>query len=79
MNISIFTIFRIFGAVSRWADKALEDGKITISETVDLAEDVSSILGIPLEIDIAPPKKEPIQTDDLIEAQAKPSPHKTEA
>lgn len=62
MDFSFFKIFRIFGACSSWAEKACEDNKISIQETVDLAETVAQILGIPLEIDFAPPREEkPVQ------------------
>jgi len=66
MVISIFKIFSIFGAVSSWADRALEDGKITLQETVDLAESISKILGIPLEVDFFSAKAE--TTDPLVTA-----------
>ncbi len=68
MDMSFLKIFRIFGAVSNWAEKSLEDGKITIQETVDLAESVAEILGIPLEIDYAPPKVEKTTPMDNLNA-----------
>jgi hypothetical protein len=79
MNISIFLIFRIFGVVSKWAEKALEDGKITITETVDLATELAQILGVPLHIDIPQPEKESSENWDEITAQVEARPHKPEA
>lgn len=58
MGIPIFKIFTVFGVVSSWAEKALEDNKISIQETVDLAEKVSEILDVPLEVDFAPTRPE---------------------
>lgn len=56
MPLSILKIFTIFGIVSAWAEKALEDGKITLPEAADLGERLGGILGIPtaLEIPTAP-------------------------
>jgi hypothetical protein len=79
MKISIFLIFVIFGVVSKWAEKALEDGKITITETVDLATDLAQILGVPLHIDLPQPEKELTLTDDELIAEVESRPHKTEA
>jgi len=52
MGKSIFLIFSIFGIVSAWAEKALEDGKITIVEAIDLAVELAGLLGIRTEIDM---------------------------
>jgi len=52
MNFSIFKIFKIFGLVSAWADQALQDGKITLVEAVDLATMIAGVLGINTEIDV---------------------------
>ncbi len=79
MGLSIFKIFNIFGRVSSWAEMALEDGKITLSEVANLAEELAVILGIPLEIDIAQPVKESTENSDEVISQAEASPHKTEA
>jgi hypothetical protein len=79
MKISIFLIFTIFGVVSKWAEKALEDGKITITEVVGLAEDLAQILGVPLHIDMPQPEKESTENSDEVIAQVEASPHKTEA
>lgn len=44
--------FQIMGTISSWSVKALEDGKVTLTEATELAEDVCKILGIPLELDV---------------------------
>jgi hypothetical protein len=67
MNISFFSIFRIFGVVSAWAEKALEDGKITVAEASDLAEGLGKILGIPTEIQVIPDIDRPILTNAATE------------
>jgi len=66
MPISIFKIFIIFGIVSRWADKALADGKITLMEVVDLAVDIAPILGVEAELNLdafIPPDDLPANQD----------------
>ena len=63
MTISFFTIFRVFGKVSSWAEKALEDGKITTSEAADLAEGLGVILGLPTEIQVIPDIDKPVISD----------------
>lgn len=71
MPISIFKIFIIFGIVSRWAEKALADGKITLMEVVDLAVNIAPILGVSAELDLdafIPPDDLPISQDAEIEA-----------
>jgi len=52
MNLSIFKIFQIFGAVSTWSTQALADGKISITEAVGLAVIIAGILGVQTEIEI---------------------------
>jgi len=53
MPISMFKIFILFGIVSRWADKALADGKITLPEAVDLVTAIAPVLGIPTDLDVS--------------------------
>lgn len=55
MPISIFKIFMVFGIVSTWAAKALEDGKITLDEAADLGEQLGAALGIPTSIKVPAP------------------------
>lgn len=62
MDISFFSIFKIFGAVSAWAQKSFDDGKVTIREAVELAEIIAEVLGVPLEIDFTP--DEPEETEE---------------
>lgn len=65
MPPSIFLIFSIFGTVSRWAVKALEDGKVTLKEAAELASDVAGALGVPTELEIpglGPPTGETSET-----------------
>ena len=49
---TFFTGLRIIGEVSKWSEKALADGKVTIVEAIDLAERIGSVLGIKLELTI---------------------------
>jgi len=58
MPISIFKIFMVFGIVSTWAAKALENGKITLLEGADLAGQLGVALGIPTELEIPAPAAE---------------------
>lgn len=51
-GISLFKIFQVFGIVSMWATKALEDGKITLVEAVQLAGSLAALLGIPTDISV---------------------------
>ena len=69
MGIPIFKIFTVFGVVSSWAEKALEDNELSIQETVDLAEKVAEILGVPLKVDLLPTRdKEPLSLDEEVVA-----------
>lgn len=62
MPIPIFQIFMVFGIVSVWSAKALEDGKISLDEAADLGEQLGRALGIPTELKIPtlPPKPGPL-------------------
>ena len=51
-SFSIFKVFAILGVVSAWANKALEDGKISVQEGIGLVVDMAPVLGIPLEWDV---------------------------
>ena len=50
-GFSILKIFTLFGIVSSWSEKALEDGKITLTEAAELAERLGPLLGIPVHIE----------------------------
>lgn len=50
-GITIFKLFAIFGIVSGWSEKALEDGEITLTEAAELATDLGAHLGVPVRIE----------------------------
>lgn len=52
MRIPIFMIFQFFGIISSWAVKALEDGKVTAQEGLELVIALSGLLGVRTEFDI---------------------------
>ena len=56
MDIPVFKIFAIFGIVSAWAAKALDDNKVTLKEAVELAEPLAEVLGIQTHIDLEEPE-----------------------
>ena len=65
-GFSIFKIFTLFGIVSTWSEKALEDGKITLIEAAELAERLGPLLGVPVHVKIEAPR----QVSDLsVEAE----------
>jgi len=70
MPIPIFKIFMVFGIVSMWATKALQNGKITLLEGADLASQLGVALGIPTELEIPAPAPE--TEEILIETEEKP-------
>lgn len=43
---------QIMGLISSWSVTALEDGKVTAKEALELIEGACSILGVPLELDL---------------------------
>ena len=51
-GFSILKIFTLFGIVSTWSEKALADGKITLTEAAELAEDLGPLLGVPVDVQI---------------------------
>ena len=50
--MNFWMIFQVFGIVSAWAAKALEDGKITIIEAAELGAQLGKLLGIPTDMNI---------------------------
>jgi len=50
--MNFWMIFQVFGIVSAWAAKALEDGKITIIEAAELGAQIGALLGIPTNVHI---------------------------
>lgn len=53
MKIPIFMIFQFFGVISAWASRALEDGKVTAAEGLELVVALAGILGVQTEFDIS--------------------------
>jgi len=53
VKIPIFMIFKFVMVVATWANKALEDGKITASEGLELIAELAAIIGVPLELDVS--------------------------
>ena len=51
-GINFWMIFMVFGAVSKWAEKALADGRITITEAAELGLVLGGLLGIPTDVTI---------------------------
>lgn len=77
--MSIWKVFTIFGIVSTWAAKALDDNVITLKEAAELATDLAPVLGVSVDLDVS---TLPIASGDLSEEQSeeiRPLPHKTEA
>ena len=67
MRIPIFMIFQFFGIISAWAARALEDGKITAAEGLELIVSLATVLGVRAEFDISdymPPAVEVEPVDD---------------
>ena len=50
--MNFWMIFQVFGIVSAWAAKALQDGKITLIEAAELAAQLGALLGIPTNVTI---------------------------
>ena len=53
MKIPIFMIFQFVGVISAWATKALEDGKITAVEGLELIVSLGALLGVQPEFNIS--------------------------
>lgn len=53
MKIPLMMIFQFFFIISAWATKALEDGKITAIEGLQLIIALAGILGVKPEFDIS--------------------------
>lgn len=51
MGKSIFLIMQVFGIVSAWLEKAMQDGRITILEAVELVTQLALLIGVPTDID----------------------------
>jgi len=66
--MNFWMIFRVFGIVSTWSEKALADGKITITEAAELGEQIGGLLGIPTDVSI-PTVAVAAAPDSLIETE----------
>ena len=74
-GINFWMIFIVFGVVSRWVEKALADGKITIMEAADLGQQIGELLGIPTNVTIPTPQAVELQppksaAEEYAEAEA---------
>lgn len=67
MSLSIFKVFSIFGTVSAWSEKALDDGVVTVREAADLGITLAEQLGLPTEIKVVSHVKETTQGDEADE------------
>ena len=54
MKIPIFMIFKFVTIIGMWATKALEDGKITAAEGLELVAQLAEVIGVPLELTVPP-------------------------
>jgi len=45
-------VLRLMSTVSDWSEKALEDGKVSMTELAQLGEEMCAILGIKAEFEI---------------------------
>jgi hypothetical protein len=43
---------KVMGVVAEWSGRALEDGKVTAEEAMDLGVKLAETLGLPTEIDL---------------------------
>lgn len=67
--MNFFKILMIINLISSWMKKALEDGKITLDEALDLISMLAEQLGLTLEFNVAdvlagPEKKAAITPDE---------------
>jgi len=52
MKISFWKILSIFSIVSNWSQQALADGKVTLTEALELVHQLAAALGVPTEYNI---------------------------
>lgn len=55
MKIPLLMIFSFVFIIAKWAKTALEDGKISAQEGLQLIQELAKIIGVPLELDITSP------------------------
>jgi len=61
MRIPILMIFQFITIIGAWSAKALEDGKITAEEGLELVQSLAMIIGVPLELEVPSGVKEVIE------------------
>jgi len=77
--MNFFKILAIISLISSWMSKALEDGRITLAEALDLISKLAGPLGLPLAFDVAeiiggPEKEAAIPLDEgVIEKEVDPA------
>lgn len=54
--LNFFKALTLLSVVAKWSQKALVDNKITITEALDLVQQIAPILGVPLSIDLPEPQ-----------------------
>lgn len=72
MRVSIFMIFQFFGIISAWSVKALEDGKITATEGLELVIALAGLLGVKTEFDLSDYNLTATNTTDVNETVLTP-------
>ncbi|MBA7666356.1 hypothetical protein ES703_74435 [subsurface metagenome] len=66
MKIPIFMIFTFIGVISRWAEKALADGKVTALEGLELVVALAGVLGVQTEFNVSDYITPPSPEDDIL-------------
>lgn len=65
--IWLFKALQVVGTISKWSEKALADGKVTLQEGIELLGELGTILGLPLELEI-PGVTIPEKLEEVMEA-----------
>lgn len=64
----IFKAIQVAGAIAKWSETALADGKVSLSEGIELLGTLGQILGLPLELEIpgvtVPEKLETVMAEE---------------
>lgn len=50
---TMFKVFSVVGVVSAWADKALEDGEVSVKEAAELIMEICHIFNITALVDLS--------------------------
>jgi len=64
----IFKALQVVGAISKWSETALADGKVTLQEGVELLGELGTVLGLPLDLEI-PGVTVPEKLKEILEAK----------